>query len=569
MLACLLTVSTAAERIIYVDDDATGANDGSSWTDAFVYLQDALRSARSVLPTRGGAYHGGEANDVEIRIAQGTYRPNLSASSGDSLRVTPERNAVFTLMDGISLRGGYAGAGAPDPNERDFGVYRTILSGDLNGDDAEVQHPYDLPNEPTRSENSYCIAQCRGIYGTPILEGVSLAGATNSALEIRYGDAEIVDCVFSWNAASLGGGAIYHVGEELVLTRCEFLANWASYFGGAVCSDDGAAVVLTDCAFIDNEAGVGGAVASENTDVTMTDCTFEQNAAERQGAVHVMGGVLAATHCTFRGSFVPLLSKIAGEGGAIGCFDDAEMSLSNCLFEGNSAPRGGAVCAEYNKETTVLQDCVFRGNSADQGGALFGLYYSTVANCVFAGNRAQRGGAVDSECAGPEFINCTFVGNRAEDGNAVARYSCHGLPEKPVRMVNCILWDGGNEIGAAQSTDPVRYVNTDITFSDVFGGSEGEGNVDVDPCFVDAGYWDPNGTPDDPNDDFFVVGDYHLKSQAGRWDAMTGDWLLDEVTSPCIDAGDPNSPVGEEPDPNGRRINLGAYGGTGEASKSF
>jgi hypothetical protein len=59
-----------------------------------------------------------------------------------------------------------------------------------------------------------------------------------------------------------------------------------------------------------------------------------------------------------------------------------------------------------------------------------------------------------------------------------------------------------------------------------------------------------------------------LKSQAGRWEAATGTWVIDDVTSPCIDAGDPNSPVGDEPQPNGERINMGAYGGTAEASKS-
>ena len=77
-----------------------------------------------------------------------------------------------------------------------------------------------------------------------------------------------------------------------------------------------------------------------------------------------------------------------------------------------------------------------------------------------------------------------------------------------------------------------------------------------------------NGTPNDPSDDFFVEGDYHLKCQAGRWDPNTGTWVKDDVTSPCIDAGDPNSPVGGEPAPNGGRINMGAYGGTAEASKS-
>jgi len=95
------------------------------------------------------------------------------------------------------------------------------------------------------------------------------------------------------------------------------------------------------------------------------------------------------------------------------------------------------------------------------------------------------------------------------------------------------------------------------------------GNIDTDPCFVEAGYWDPNGTPEDANDDFWIDGDYHLKSQAGRWDANEGRWTIDEVTSPCIDVGDPMTPIGREPFPNGGLINMGAYGGTAEASKSY
>ena len=92
------------------------------------------------------------------------------------------------------------------------------------------------------------------------------------------------------------------------------------------------------------------------------------------------------------------------------------------------------------------------------------------------------------------------------------------------------------------------------------GALGGIGNIGDDPCFADA------------NND-----DYHLRSQAGRWtsassvepDPNEGRWTRDEVTSPCIDAGDPVSPVGLEPFPNGGRVNMGAFGGTIEASKSY
>jgi phosphotriesterase-related protein len=102
-----------------------------------------------------------------------------------------------------------------------------------------------------------------------------------------------------------------------------------------------------------------------------------------------------------------------------------------------------------------------------------------------------------------------------------------------------------------------------ITYNNIAGGRTGisveggstfdwgAGNIDADPLFAD------------PNND-----DLHLKSQAGRWDPNSESWILDDVTSLCIDAGDPNTPVGNEPEPNGGVINIGAYGGTAEASKS-
>ena len=65
-----------------------------------------------------------------------------------------------------------------------------------------------------------------------------------------------------------------------------------------------------------------------------------------------------------------------------------------------------------------------------------------------------------------------------------------------------------------------------------------------------------------------MPGDYHLKSKAGRFDALTRTWRSDSTTSLCIDKGDPNSDCSREPSPNGERVNLGAFGATFEASKS-
>ena len=60
--------------------------------------------------------------------------------------------------------------------------------------------------------------------------------------------------------------------------------------------------------------------------------------------------------------------------------------------------------------------------------------------------------------------------------------------------------------------------------------------------------------------------DVHARSKGGRWTA--DGFLKDKVHSPSIDAGDPEAPYGSETEPHGRRLNLGRYGGTEEASRS-
>jgi hypothetical protein len=144
-------------------------------------------------------------------------------------------------------------------------------------------------------------------------------------------------------------------------------------------------------------------------------------------------------------------------------------------------------------------------------------------------------------------------------------------------LTNCIFWANKTRPGQG---DHINGLSGIISYCNVEGGWDGPGvvncslvdgggNINVDPCFAELGYWsDPYSTPDSWIDDVWVVGDYHLQSGVGRWDPNIGSWVLDDVTSPCIDKGDPNSVVGDEPDPNGGRINMGTYGGTSEASKS-
>ena len=204
-------------------------------------------------------------------------------------------------------------------------------------------------------------------------------------------------------------------------------------------------------------------------------------------------------------------------------------------------------------------------------------------NCIFNGNtsRDASGGAIFSAYSDQHIENCTFTGNRSKShGSAI-----YGNLNSLFIIRSCIFWSNyspkGSVIRLWEPNPEGESSSVEISYSNIkqdsnsISISEGtvlnwkEGNIDAEPLFADPGYWDPNGTPEDVNDDFWIDGDYHLKSQAGRFDPNTQTWVQDDVTSPCIDAGDPNTPIGYEPFPNGGYINMGVYGGTTEASKTY
>jgi len=196
----------------------------------------------------------------------------------------------------------------------------------------------------------------------------------------------------------------------------------------------------------------------------------------------------------------------------------------------------------------------------------------TLRNCLIAGNRCldpnfddPNGGVVYCVDSNSIFENCTIADNYGgENGVGLCCVDCN------VIMANSIVW--GNlpeEVLVESGNDPI------IVYSDIEGGWPEIGNMDEDPNFVQPGYWaNPTGAdlvatePYDP-DAIWIDGDYHLMSEAGRWDIVNLDWSVDEITSPFIDAGDPESNWYKEPLPHGDRINMGAYGGTHQASMSI
>ena len=237
------------------------------------------------------------------------------------------------------------------------------------------------------------------------------------------------------------------------------------------------------------------------------------------------------------------------------------LITGNILAENYAMNKGGA-CYECSGNITGNR---IIGNESEIAGGALSNCRGRITNNIIAGNRSTNGGGLFS-CY--QIYNNTIVGNIAiENGGALSQ--CPGNISNNIIAFNSAGFVGGI-YGAGTSSYNAFWSNEGGNFGG--GVTRGPGDIIAEPLFVSNGYWDNNETPDE-SDDFWVDGDYHVTSQAGRWSPVDQGWVKDSLTSPCIDAGgepnDPNSDWTAELWPHGRRINIGAYGGTVQASMSL
>ena len=337
---------TLPSGTLYVDDSATGGlNDGSSWTNAYLELEDALDHARCA---------GGTITTIEV--AQGTYYP-------DTTGLTDARAASFQLIDGVEVKGGYAGYGAGVPEQRKPKIHVTILSGDIG-----------VAGDST--DNCYHVLYHReglSLDETAILDGVTVTGgnANGTPGEPTY--------------YTYGGGMLNCYPSKPTLINCTFQDNKAYKWGGAICNYRYCHGEIVDCIFNDNvadgDSADGGAIYNYLSSPTFTRCLFNGNTAEdMSGAVHSYKGYQLFTNCKF------LANTADGNGGAMYAYD-ADIELVNCIFSGNSTLGSGGAVKNY-KNNAAFKNCSFYGSTAlSYGGALDSYECNlSIANSIIWGS---------------------------------------------------------------------------------------------------------------------------------------------------------------------------------------
>lgn len=366
---------------IFVNDDATGLNNGASWADAFNSLQSALAAA-----TDGG----------QIWVAKGLYLPGDAPTS------------TFLVDKNIHLYGGFAGTEATLAERGDPAEHPAVLSGDVNGDDVADDFV------ANRGDNVMTVVEIApGISNATVIDGFTIRnGHADGAWPqgkgagiLSTGAPVIRNCLFTQNYAEEQGGAILHnttSTQSIIIEACIFDKN-AGRFGGAV-DVYYSGYRIDNCIFSGNVAewelgnGVGGGLLINGASGAITNCTFENNTADKGGGIFVSSWVdvndvaLVLENSTFNGN----TAAVSGGGLGLVLTDSIQAVVRNCIFQNNSCVSGAGV-----------------GISVFEGGDFTENADILFENCLMAGNEGEEGTIHFSNVGNLKLVNCTIAGNPA------------------------------------------------------------------------------------------------------------------------------------------------------------
>lgn len=393
----------------------------------------------------------------------------------------------------------------------------------------------------------------RGTYSGDGNRDIDFRGKTITVRSTDGPDATTINC---------GGhrGFYFHSAE-----RPDSILRGFTIVGGAA---PGSQIPADSVSWVSNSTHpIGGGIFCEYSSPSILDCVIKECSAELGGGIGIVAGQPTIVNCTIQecraggqGS-----SQSGGRGAGVGLLRSSNAELIDCQIIRNVAFSNSLGAGLYCwRSQAHLNGCDVSFNNAPgnlKGGGLYaGGSSSTnllLQNCIVSHNTADAGGAIyigsstgtspsESTIESASITNCTIADNALSAQAASSAAGGIYAMTADIEVRNSIVWSNGGV--ALQFVNPAS--SNPVLYSDIEGGYSGQGNINADPLLASS-----------------ADADYHLKSRLGRYEPLGDTWTTDGEHSPCIDAGDPQDPVGAEPWTNGNRINMGAYGGTVEASK--
>ena len=445
LFLALFFVSASEGAVLYVNTGAAGANDGSSWTNAFRSLQDALNAS---------------VDGDEIWVAAGVYRPTTGI----------DRSISFVMKNGVTLYGGFAGTETLQ-KQRKWRLNETVLSGNIG-----------VPGSTT--DNSYHVVVADGTNSSAVLDGFTITGGNANGATEEFkrgggmhndgGSPTVRNCRFVSNHADKYGGGIYNYNGSPAITNCIISENSSGEYGGGMHIWWNASTpVLTNCTFTSNTAYWGGGACTYLSGTSkFIECVFEYNSASGYGGgLFDSDGKPELTDSVFTGN-----SAAIEGGGVYNSGGSGTKTITGCTFSHNSAgEHGGGI---YNKsvfDKLSVTNSTFFGNTAPTGGGMYNWSASSpiVTNCTFSANEATAGGGMfNTNWSNPELMNCTFAGNRADFGGDAVFNQVGSAPV----ATNSIFWGFVAPFGQIQNENTATFA---VTYS--VTDQPGTGNITDDP----------------------------------------------------------------------------------------
>lgn len=485
-----ITGSDAGDFSIQGDDDGFSLNPGEIHHIAVRFTPSSVGSKTAVLSLVNNV---ADRNPLDIPLqGEGKITTNFHVATtgsditGDGSAAKPYR----TIQKGID-------------EAADGGTMLVVLVADgIYKGAGNVELDFKGKAITVKSENGAenCIIDCENISGT---RGFYFHNGETSD--------SVVEGFTIRNGYSPSGGGITCYSSSPTITNNIITKNSASYGrgGGIYCGYSSSPTInnntITENSALYNDGG--GIYCGNSSSPTINNNTVTGNSARIGGGIHCNKSSPAIVNNTIIGN------SAEWNGGGIYCNYDSSPAIANNTITGNSARTGGGIYCKQNS-------------------------FPTIANNAIAGNSAElSGGGIYCHESSPTITNTTVTENSAElSGGGIYCYE-----SSAPAMTNTILWDNSpQEIYFSADGFPNTVTSS---YSDVEGGQAEiatndngtidwrEGNIDVDPLFVDA-----------------TNGNYHLSD-----------------LSPCISAGTSNGAPSTDiegnprPDPHGSNPDMGAY----------
>lgn len=358
------------QTTVYVDADASGSNDGTSWQNAFARLQDGISHAPA---------------GTQIWVADGTYYP--STPGGD-------RSASFILRPGVEIYGGFTGIES-SISARPSPLAVTVLSGDLSANDSNDINV----NELTRADNSFHVVTCSNVDSEvpTILDGLTITSGNASGTSIdgtTVGGGlycvdrtlHVVNSTFERNSAEFGGGLALSGGAGL-LRGVRFISNYAKMEGGAFFNQS--TVEADGLEILSNvSSAFAGGIMVRFGFLKAGLAVVWDNSAVNGGGLNVLGGELWLVDSRI------VANRVIGFGGGVYA-DDSRVLIGNCVVSGNDAAQNGAGLWTIDGEMRVVNSTIFSNRAGDSGGGSFHWNSSQLyQNVIFSANKAPIGSHV-------------------------------------------------------------------------------------------------------------------------------------------------------------------------------